>query len=236
MATTYTENYNLGKQENHADKFSMDVITENMDKIDTALSDLAEGVDSLSPVLAELTDRGAKNLFDFDTGQTSTNRGVTFTSNGDGTWSITGTSTEAYAYCDIYNGALVGVPGDTLVYSLNATGGTGARLLVRYYDSTDTQLQSNNVTTDAVESTVPVGAVRMSVRYDIPAAGTVLDVTTKPMICSKAAWGVSQAAVPYAPTNRELYEMILALQSGRSVQSLANAAQPTDLGWEGDVM
>ena len=39
MAVTYTENYNLGKQENHADKFDMTVITENMDKIDKALAE-----------------------------------------------------------------------------------------------------------------------------------------------------------------------------------------------------
>ncbi len=39
MAVTYTENYMLGKQENHSDKFDMSVITENMDKIDKALSE-----------------------------------------------------------------------------------------------------------------------------------------------------------------------------------------------------
>ena len=33
------------------------------------------------------------------------------------------------------------------------------------------------------------------------------------MICTKAAWDISQTYVPYAPTNRELYEMILALQN-----------------------
>lgn len=38
MATTYTLNYNLGKQEDKNDNFSMDVITENMDKIDAALA------------------------------------------------------------------------------------------------------------------------------------------------------------------------------------------------------
>ena len=37
MATTYTPHYNLGKQTNHADKFSMDVITDDMDIIDTEL-------------------------------------------------------------------------------------------------------------------------------------------------------------------------------------------------------
>ena len=42
MATTYTTNYNLGKQENHADKFDMDVITDNADKIDAALTAKAD--------------------------------------------------------------------------------------------------------------------------------------------------------------------------------------------------
>ena len=38
---------------------------------------------------------------------------------------------------------------------------------------------------------------------------TIADV----MLCTKAAWDASQAYEPYAPTNRELYEMILALQT-----------------------
>ena len=38
MATTFTPNYNLGMQKDHADKFDMDVITDNMEIIDTALS------------------------------------------------------------------------------------------------------------------------------------------------------------------------------------------------------
>ena len=47
MATTYTSNYNLGKQEDKNDNFSMDVITENMDKIDAALS--SHELDSNNP-------------------------------------------------------------------------------------------------------------------------------------------------------------------------------------------
>ena len=38
MAITYTENYHLGKQEDHTDKFDMTVITDNVDKIDEALT------------------------------------------------------------------------------------------------------------------------------------------------------------------------------------------------------
>ena len=40
MATTYTPNYHLGKQEDHNDKFDMNVLTQNADIIDTALHDL----------------------------------------------------------------------------------------------------------------------------------------------------------------------------------------------------
>ena len=38
MAITYTDNYNLGKQEDHNDRFDMSVITDNADKIDEALT------------------------------------------------------------------------------------------------------------------------------------------------------------------------------------------------------
>lgn len=46
MATTYTTNYNLGKQTDHADKFDMSVITDNADKIDTALKENADAISS----------------------------------------------------------------------------------------------------------------------------------------------------------------------------------------------
>lgn len=52
MATTYTTNYNLGKQENHADKFDMDVITDNADKIDAALAGLQSGIDGKQAALS----------------------------------------------------------------------------------------------------------------------------------------------------------------------------------------
>lgn len=39
MATTYTPNFGLGKQENYADTFSMEVITTNFDTLDTLLKD-----------------------------------------------------------------------------------------------------------------------------------------------------------------------------------------------------
>lgn len=45
--TTYTQNYNLGMQEDKADKFDMSVICENMQKLDAALKAMQDEIDEL---------------------------------------------------------------------------------------------------------------------------------------------------------------------------------------------
>lgn len=66
MATTYTEYYNLGKQEDTSDKFDMSVITDNMDIIDTTMknnemniatntSSIAGLLDAIEPVLPDIS-------------------------------------------------------------------------------------------------------------------------------------------------------------------------------------
>jgi len=60
MSTTYTSNYNLGKQEDKNDNFSMDVITENMDKIDAALS--SHELDTNNPHDVTKTQIGLSNV------------------------------------------------------------------------------------------------------------------------------------------------------------------------------
>lgn len=47
MATTYTTNYNLGKQTDHADKFDMSILTDDMDIIDEQMKENADGVAAL---------------------------------------------------------------------------------------------------------------------------------------------------------------------------------------------
>lgn len=69
MATTYTSNYNLGKQEDKNDNFSMDVITENMDKIDAALS--SHELDVNNPHDVTKTQIGLDNVVNVDTTTTA---------------------------------------------------------------------------------------------------------------------------------------------------------------------
>lgn len=49
MATTYTTNYHLGKQEDGSDKFSMEVITTNMDTIDTQMKSNEDAAAAVTP-------------------------------------------------------------------------------------------------------------------------------------------------------------------------------------------
>lgn len=51
MSTTYTPNYNLGKQTDVNDLFSMEVITDNMDKIDTAMNNIQQTIGNINTVL-----------------------------------------------------------------------------------------------------------------------------------------------------------------------------------------
>lgn len=55
MATTYTTNYHLGKQTDHADKFDMKVITDNMDAIDTQMKANADAAAAVTPGVSSST-------------------------------------------------------------------------------------------------------------------------------------------------------------------------------------
>ena len=44
MATTYTDNFHLGKQENRPDKFDMSVVTRNMEIIDAAMQEILDTI------------------------------------------------------------------------------------------------------------------------------------------------------------------------------------------------
>ena len=52
---TYTTNYNLGKQEDLTDKFIMEVITDNADKIDAAMHTNALGIAAVTPAITTTT-------------------------------------------------------------------------------------------------------------------------------------------------------------------------------------
>ena len=165
--------------------------------------------DKDSTALPQILNAGAKNLFSI-TKETTTQYGVTFTNNGDGTVTSSGTLDEGKSETYIGLGG-VDLPAGNYVF----TSAEGASF--SGYDSYVYISNSDPIRTIArdiegyndftlTEPTRVVVRIRVRPGYEA--------VTFRPMICTKAMSDSSGAFVPYAPTNRELYEMILAMQAG----------------------
>lgn len=160
---------------------------------------------------------GAKNLLEFDGCSASSTTGVSYTINADGTVTVNGTpqgSSPSYVQLMLRNDAvrveefcdgshiLSGCPngGSDSSYRMYVAKGSYSR-----FDYGDGVLLTKTTQTD----------VRVVIY--IAKGYTANNLVFKPMI--RRAEITDSTYAPYAPTNRELYEMILALQSGRSLQS-----------------
>ena len=246
MSTTYTPHYNLGKQEDHADKFDMNVITENADKLDTALYEQAEDIsgvqnrqDSLDTAeaadraaLAELIDGTAKNrlpitsvdslkrLNTYGTWENNVythSSGVVFTVNDDMSITANGTASGANAVFILSMPGGFSIEAGNWILSGCPSGGSTST-----YNITIAGTTSDTGTTGRFTS-----CSKVLVRIYVISGTTVDNITFKPMVCSKAAWDISQAYQPYRPNYAELYAMVQALQGGSSLNSVQSTAQLT---------
>lgn len=166
---------------------------------------------------------GAKNLLKYDGCSASSTAGVSYTINADGTVTVNGTpqgSSPSYVqimlngnavtvdkFCDGHH-ILSGCPagGGDNKYRMYAAKGTYSR-----FDYGDGVLLTETALTD----------IRIVIY--IANGYTANNLVFKPMI--RRAEITDSTYAPYAPTNRELYEMILALQSRVSAQSAASLMQ-----------
>lgn len=174
--------------------------------------------------LAEAINAGAKNVLlikNYTAGQTFTNGGRTFTFQADGGVKITGSATGT-GNVDCY---LIGSWSETSTKL--ALGGEDHTVVLRSsHSSGNLQLCAVNRSTGSTVNSIRVGtndadgevisfdatAVFLSIAsgVQVPEGGIVV----YPMICPKALFDASPDFAQYAPTNRELYEMILAMQNG----------------------
>ena len=165
----------------------------------------------ITPALIEQVDNGAKNIVHTQD-ITRQGKGYIATPNGDGTYTITGSRTDAgsawFEVADvsadagsyILSGGVTGIP-----VAISVSGS------VVYAESSAQEI--NAEISNKLYIHIPAEFNQSNINYVI-----------KPMICTKAVWYISQKYVPYAPTNRELYAMIQALQNGtRSAPALAKA-------------
>lgn len=171
---------------------------------------------TLTPAAIKAVDEGAKNLLFFDDMTTGNRNGLDFVINSDGSISVSGTQTslssasyvvlrvdgtnvDPSSWCD-GNHVLSGCP----------SGGSESKYYIRIAKGT-TYIKDDYGSGVLLSQTSVTGLfmiVMIAANYTISGS-----LTFKPMICTAQDWAVSQKFVPYAPTNRELYEMIRALQN-----------------------
>ena len=213
---TETTNYHLKKPDD-TDPTDQRPFNENADILDEELAKrytkteideqeavLLGEVTKNTDALIELVDGGAKNKLNH-TAYTRTVNGVTYTVNADRSITITsdGTNTQSLLYLvqnyELPAGdyVLSGCPeGSSTTFDLRVKAGSTT------YTNYDGGTEFTYNGTDALESTIVVRAAQ------------TLNITMKPMICTKTEWGISQSYQPYRPSYQELYEMVLALQGG----------------------
>lgn len=167
----------------------------------------------ITPALIEQVDSGSKNkLKNLATSQTVGE--VVYTVNSDGTVSAYTTATTTASRtltltstndnCYVNAGDLItGNPNTTLDVAMQY--GIGASGNIANYEP------------DEEYHTIEVSGI---IRYCLISIRTGVSIPQssplvfRPMICTAADYAVSQKFVPYAPTNKELYEMIQMLQNG----------------------
>ena len=207
------------------------ITAERLEAIDTALAaklntadvDTALSSTSTNPVqnkvvhapIARLVDAGAKNLLKI-TATSQTINGVTFTVNADQTVTVNGTNTGtgAATFVLVPNQQAILIPDGNYWFSGCPQGGGSGTFDLRWYHyssnasaydrgSGATIRKSGNTTDSNIAIVVMAGV-------------TVNNITFKPMLCTAEDYDVSPEFVPYTPTMRELYEMILALQNAQN--------------------
>lgn len=152
--------------------------------------------------IGSVANNGAKNMLK-NTGTTTTVGEVTFTVNADGsvTADSNGVATTANCDFDINNGAYADIPsGKNVILTGCPAGGSNSTYQIIAYQKSKADSGSGTAFTTTESN-------RMYIR--IFSGVTVDNLTFYPMI--REANIADATYVPYAPTNRELYEMIQAL-------------------------
>lgn len=151
---------------------------------------------------------GSKNLVP-NTASSGTVSDVTFTVNKDGTVKANGTASAATWFKIADNLTL---PAGKYVISGGEV--VSGNVNVRVVLSPEQLAASIIADSNGASYTFTLNSETTANVYVRMSTGrTANNVLVKPMICTKDMWDISQEYVPFTPTNRELYEMILALQS-----------------------
>lgn len=168
--------------------------------------------------LVDIVDGGAKNRLPFNDltaiqamntggtwdGNAYTWNGVTFTINSDFSVTVEGTATGGNAVLVLSQTGGFSIEEGNWILSGCPEGGSGTTYSIAIAETVSDTGNTAEFTT----------ATNKLVRIYVISGTTADGLIFKPMVCSKAAWNVSQAYQPYRPSYQELYERILALEGG----------------------
>lgn len=194
MSTTYTENYQLGMQENHNDKFSMTVITDNAKIIDGLLKAHEKHI------VGFIDGDSRKNLLPVNS--------TSFTATGSTKWY------EIQLQQPIPKGKYVLSFGSI---SSTDTDSTTCRIMFFSANWTDTltdiQAERGENLTQEITLVKDCAIIRFCAAST--ATGGVDDTLTftDAMICDKGIYDITAKYVPYSPTYQELVARVTALET-----------------------
>ena len=234
MATTYTTNYNLGKQENHADKFDMDVLTDNADKIDAALTGLQSGIDGKQDALSseqlaalnsgiteeDVTQIGVnknnillnwetgRNVYDWHNKSFTTGDNTTVTDNNNGTYTVTKSATTTG---NSFNYALIHLDAGSYVLTGCPSGYNGIFLEIRNLNNQTISGSGDSGSGSSVFTITTSGDYRLNIL--LASYIVVSNIIFKPMITPSNIYYQGIPFQPYAMSNAELTAAIQALQA-----------------------
>ena len=201
-------------------------LSERLSGIESEQESQGVAVDEDRAALVEIVDGGAKNFLQ-NTATSQTISGVTFTVNADKSITLSGTAEAnitSFFICRAIpaltgNMVLSGCPagGSFTTYRLDILDGTASGT-VRFVDIGEGM--------EVDWSLITTGTYTARIRIQ---SGTTVDgLIFKPMLCTKAAWDISQEYQQYIPSNEELAEnkvnvILTAIPSGVSLTDFANS-------------
>lgn len=150
---------------------------------------------------------GAKNFLKV-TGQTQTLNGVTFTVNSDQTVSLSGTASATTTFFIVNNAAANAIPDGSYILTGCPSGGGNNTYDLRWHLYSSGKSAYDQGSGASVNKTG--NTTSSNIAIVIRSGVTATNLVFRPML--RRAEITDSTYVPYAPTNRELYEMILALQ------------------------
>lgn len=175
--------------------------------VDTAVSGEADARKTACNILA---DAGTKNMFKITSSTTLTN-GVRFTVNSDGTVTVNReSSSSSNAIFTMARLQDIGLYGSNLIMSGCPSGGSSSTYRMQLFISSEISNVSDygNGATININQADTIQTSNISII--ISSSYSPNNLVFKPMVRHSEITDATYQ--PYAPTNRELYEMILALQ------------------------